>query len=187
MNNSRGLYSEDKRVYNIWHKMHERCENPEIPCFPRYGGRGISVCQEWEDGMIFYAWALDNGYEKNLSIDRINNDGNYEPGNCRWVTQRINCRNKGNNVVVEKEGVRKTLIEWADQLGIGVTTLYARVERGWPTNKVLAPTLGRQTKLITAHGKTLTIAEWAKFLGIPKMRIGHRLRRGWPPERAMAA
>ena len=82
------------RIYSIWDKMKTRCFNSNSKSFDRYGGRGITVCDEWKDNFItFKDWALQNGYEDNLSIDRINNDGNYEPSNCRWTTQKVQARN----------------------------------------------------------------------------------------------
>lgn len=84
------------RVYSCWANMKSRCKDKSYPSFHRYGGRGIKVCKEWlEDFMSFYNWALNNGYGDNLEIDRINNDGNYEPDNCRWVTKKENASNRG--------------------------------------------------------------------------------------------
>ena len=81
--------------------MKERCLNKKNPAFKNYGGRGISVCAEWiSDFMNFYTWAINNGYNDNLSIDRINNNGNYEPNNCRWADKKEQGRNKRNNVIV---------------------------------------------------------------------------------------
>lgn len=72
-----------------------RCTNPATDCFHRYGGRGISICEEWMlDRTVFVAWAIENGYREGLEIDRIDNDGNYCPENCRWVTHRVNCQNR---------------------------------------------------------------------------------------------
>jgi len=83
------------RLYNIWDNMKRRCSNPQTTPYDWYGGRGIMVCQEWQENFqAFYDWAMANGYEEGLEIDRINNDGNYEPGNCRWVTHQTNCQNR---------------------------------------------------------------------------------------------
>lgn len=84
------------RLYGIWHGMRERCRNINKEYYDRYGGRGVSVCEEWENNFqAFYDWAIVNGYSDKLSIDRIDNDGNYEPNNCRWTTQSIQCQNQG--------------------------------------------------------------------------------------------
>lgn len=92
LNTSHGMSK--GRLYNIWANMLARCNNDRTPHFNDYGGRGISVCQEWRDFLPFASWALSNGYSDLLSIDRINNNGNYEPSNCRWATNLEQSRNK---------------------------------------------------------------------------------------------
>ena len=91
----------NSRIYRIWGAMKTRCSNTNRKCYPNYGGRGIKVCKEWADNFkAFNLWALANGYADNLSIDRVNNAGNYEPTNCRWATvseQNSNRRDKINN------------------------------------------------------------------------------------------
>ena len=82
------------RLYRIWQAMRDRTGNPHASRYSYYGGRGISVCAEWQSFEIFREWALSNGYAPNLSIDRIDNDGNYEPANCRWATQQMQVRNR---------------------------------------------------------------------------------------------
>lgn len=83
------------RIYGIWEGMKQRCNNPKVDRYPRYGGRGIKVCQEWMDSFeSFYKWAMSHGYADNLTIDRINNDGDYTPDNCRWVTIAENIKNR---------------------------------------------------------------------------------------------
>ncbi|MDD3229176.1 MAG: hypothetical protein PHE09_08145 [Oscillospiraceae bacterium] len=83
------------RIYGIWEGMKQRCSNPNVDRYNRYGGRGITVCDEWqEDFKTFYDWAMANGYQDDLTIDRKDNNGNYEPGNCRWVTNADNIRNR---------------------------------------------------------------------------------------------
>jgi hypothetical protein len=82
------------RIYRIWDKVNQRCRNKNQTSYKDYGGRGITICDEWRnDFMSFYNWAIVNGYEDSLSIDRINNDGNYEPSNCRFSTQTVQSRN----------------------------------------------------------------------------------------------
>lgn len=100
---SRGLNSathhlRHTRLYTIWANMKQRCTNPNYPQFKDYGGRGISVCSEWANSFKrFYTWAMENGYQKHLTIDRIDNNGIYEPSNCRWVTMLVQNHNKRNS------------------------------------------------------------------------------------------
>lgn len=85
----------DSRLYRIYYAMRTRCYNPNKKEYSRYGGRGIQVCEEWlNDFTAFQSWALENGYSDSLSIDRINNDGNYEPSNCRWATAKMQANNR---------------------------------------------------------------------------------------------
>lgn len=86
------------RLYYSWYAMVDRCNNPKNKRFHRYGGRGISVCEEWEkDFSVFREWAMKNGYSDDLSIDRIDNDGNYEPSNCKWSTAKEQANNRSTN------------------------------------------------------------------------------------------
>lgn len=82
------------RIYNIWCLMRRRCNNSTSKDFKYYGARSIKICNEWSNFEIFHTWALSNGYSENLTIDRINNNGNYEPNNCRWVSMEIQNKNK---------------------------------------------------------------------------------------------
>jgi hypothetical protein len=91
-------------LHSIWTNMKNRCRNPKMLMYYRYGGRGIKVCKEWDKSFeSFYSWCIENGYEKGLQIDRIDNDGNYEPENCRWVTRSENIRNSTTVKITEKE------------------------------------------------------------------------------------
>ena len=119
------------RLYEIWSNMKKRCYYPKYNEYERYGGRGITVCKEWEnDFSNFYNWAIRSGYSEKLSIDRIDNDKGYSPENCRWVTSKTQCRNKSNNLLVSYQGETKTLIEWSEEKNISYKKLNARYKRG---------------------------------------------------------
>lgn len=91
------------RLHNIWRTMKQRCYNPNRDCYKRYGGRGITVCDEWKNSShAFYDWALSNGYRDDLTLDRINNDGNYCPDNCRWATRKVQAQNKDWETIKKK-------------------------------------------------------------------------------------
>ena len=128
----------DTRLYSIWAHMKQRCSNPNVERYPRYGGRGIKVCQEWADDFeTFYIWAMANGYQDGLQIDRIDNDGDYKPENCRWVTVKDQCENKSTNIYIEYGGERHTLQEWVQITGIPLSTAYSRYKAGKPPEEIL--------------------------------------------------
>ena len=123
--------------YMAWAQMKLRCLNPKSPKYPRYGGRGISVCSAW---LEFDAFIADMGARPSPdhSIDRIDNDGDYEPSNCRWATRTQQQRNREANRRLTHDGETATLAEWAERLGISTATLYSRVGRlGWSVEKAL--------------------------------------------------
>lgn len=117
-------------LYNRWCKMRDRCNNPNIKEYENYGARGIFVCDEWNSFENFRDWALDNGYEDSLTIDRINNDDGYYPENCRWADKITQCNNRRSNHNITWGGETHTLKQWARLFGIKYATLWARVQRG---------------------------------------------------------
>lgn len=116
------------RLYSIWRGMLWRC-NPKNKDERSYAARGISVCDEWLNYTAFKAWAVENGYADNLSIDRIDYNGDYVPENCRWVTPEGQANNKSNNHLITYNGKTMTLAEWAMVLGINYSTLRSRINR----------------------------------------------------------
>ena len=125
------------RLYGIWRGIKERCDTPSCSTYKNYGARGITYCSEWRDYLTFKEWALNNGYAENLTIDRIDVNGNYEPNNCRWTTYKIQGLNRRNNRNLSFNGVTKTLSEWAEETGIKSSTIWARLKRGWSIEKTL--------------------------------------------------
>lgn len=120
------------RIYKIWKGIKTRCYNKNNSRYSFYGGRGIRMCDEWVNNFtLFYDWSVENGYNENLSIDRIDVNGNYEPSNCRWVddiTQSNNCRT---NIYVTLNGVTKTLKQWCREYKTNYSRVYYRVTHGW--------------------------------------------------------
>ena len=118
------------RLNRIWRSFRQRCYNPNQPDFKYYGGRGITVCPEWKDDFkAFYDWAMSNGYQDNLTLDRIDCNGNYEPSNCRWVTMKVQTNNKRCNIRVVVNGKEMSLKELSKVTGIKYTTLYMRYRK----------------------------------------------------------
>lgn len=116
------------RLYGLWSRMRQRCSDVNSNDFKYYGGRGIKVCDEWLNYYVFHDWALANGYADSLSIDRIDNEGNYKPDNCRWVVLEQQARNKRNNHLITFHGLTKTLIEWSRELQIESSLLRYRIK-----------------------------------------------------------
>ena len=116
------------RVYNIWCGILRRCMNPNEPSYPNYGGRGITVCERWRSFEHFYADMGDP--PPGTSIDRIDNERGYEPGNCRWATKPVQNRNRRGNIRLTFDGRTQVLKDWADEVGIPYGTLYARYQAG---------------------------------------------------------
>lgn len=134
----------DHRLYGVWCAMKSRCTNPNVPTYHRYGGRGISVCEEWKNSYeAFRNWAYGNGYVPNrprgeYTLDRIDNDGNYEPDNCRWVSQSDQMSNVSYNHVVEYEGRTWTIAELARRFDIPYERLYQRIHvYNYPIEKAI--------------------------------------------------
>ena len=125
------------KLYGVWVSIKQRCENPNATGYENYGGRGIRVCDEWEKADIFLKWALENGYQDGLQIDRIENDGDYTPENCRWVTKKTNLNNKRQCVFIELNGKCHTIAEWARLTGIPYNTIANRLKSGKAPEEIL--------------------------------------------------
>jgi len=120
------------RLYKIWLDMKERCYNSKNSSFKRYGGRGVTVCDEWRnDYSAFHEWALRNGYKPGLTIERVNNDGDYCPENCVWADRRAQARNRSTNHILKYRGKNYTLAEASELSGLDHSTLIGRLSRGW--------------------------------------------------------
>ena len=123
---------ETKRLYNIWKEMKCRCGNIKNKNYKMYGGRGIDVCPEWKkDFMNFYNWAILNGYNSELTLDRIDNNKNYEPLNCRWATYKEQARNRRNTRIIEYQGISLPLSTWCDELSLNYNRVLQRIDAGW--------------------------------------------------------
>jgi hypothetical protein len=125
------------RLYNIWGHMKKRCDNSKSANYKYYGGRGIKVCAGWLDYQVFAKWAYQNGYNDNLSIDRIDVNGNYEPSNCQWVTMKEQQNNRRNNHLVTFNGETLTISEWSDRFKIDLKLVYGRLAEGWDIQRAL--------------------------------------------------
>ena len=125
------------RLYTIWRTMKLRCSNPKTNGYKDYGGKGVTVCEEWQDFDAFFDWAMQNGYSDSLTIDRKDRNGNYEPSNCKWATQKEQQNNKSTNHLLTYNGETKTMTQWADEYRMNFHTLKERIKRGWTVEKAL--------------------------------------------------
>lgn len=116
------------RLYRIWGNMLSRCSDTNNQL---YGGRGIKVCDEWKDYIEFSKWAKSNGYDKLLTLDRVDSDGNYEPSNCRWVTAKVQANNTRRNHKIMFNDTVRTLQQWSESMGIQASTIRYRLKSGW--------------------------------------------------------
>ena len=118
------------RLYQIWQGMKKRCYNPHDARYDRYGRRGIIVCDEWrENFQAFHDWAVQNGYNETLTIDRIDNDGSYCPDNCRWSSKEEQARNRSSNINITIGNATKTLTEWCEIFRVDYKMILARYKR----------------------------------------------------------
>jgi len=125
------------KLYSVWSAMKDRCLNPRSKFYEYYGGRGISVCQEWLQFDPFYNWAMANGYSEELTIERIDNDDNYHPENCTWIPQSEQVLNTRKTVLITHNGQTKPSALWAKEVGLNRKTFADRLKRGWNMDKAL--------------------------------------------------
>lgn len=127
----------ETRLYQIWKDMKGRCNRVTSQRYYTHGKRGVKICEEWKAFEPFYEWAIANGYRDDLTLDRIDNNGNYEPSNCRWATQKEQANNRSTNRFIEYNGETRTIAEWARLLGMNYNTLCGRIKRGWSAERAL--------------------------------------------------
>jgi hypothetical protein len=181
----------DTPIYKVWQMMRDRCENPESSNYENYGGRGIKVCERWQSFLTFLADMGERPSDAH-SIEREDNDGNYEPGNCVWATRDQQNNNSRNCHTLTHDGMIDTLTGWAKRLGCKAALLINRVHKGWSTAEVLAPPFvmtrpKRKSPLYQWHGESLSILELSRKTGVPRTVIAYRLSVGWSLDHALTA
>lgn len=125
------------KLHKAWCNMRYRCFNAKCKFYDIYGGRGITICDEWSNYEAFRDWSLANGFAEGLSLDRIDVNGDYCPENCRWVSEKVQQNNKRDNNYLTFNGATHTIQEWADITGIGWSTIKERLKNGWTVDEAL--------------------------------------------------
>ena len=169
-------------LYKRYSDMYQRCHNENDSNYKRYGERGIYICEEWDgygDGFEnFFNWAITHGYSKDLTIDRIDNDGPYAPWNCRWTTAEGQANNRSSNVVITYKGESLTASQWAKKLNVEPATLLSRHKKGWSDEDIIEiPINYLINKVTSSSGETHTIREWADIAGIKRGTLYDRIYR----------
>lgn len=180
------------RAYSIYYAMRARCLNKKQPGYRHYGKRGIKICKRWLKSFDNFYADMGNPPSKYHSLERINNDGNYSPNNCRWANSYEQARNSRQNVYLTYNGKRKTINEWAHETGIDRRTLKVRVNLGWSVKKILntPPKVGRNQfgtdgVQYTFNGKTQSLNDWSKETGISLHALRARINKyNWSLKRA---
>lgn len=168
----------NNRIYHIWANMKSRCYNPNNKGYKNYGGRGITVCDEWLNSFEnFYVWAVNNGYQENLTIDRIDVNGNYEPFNCRWADMETQANNKTNNHILSCQGKVKTLSEWSNETGVSPNLLWYRATKNKSIDEILSAEKQEPIRYSTQNGESHTLQEWSIITGIKEATIRSRIKR----------
>ena len=166
-------------LHKRWRSIKDRCLNPNCSRYMDYGGRGITICDEWRNSFEnFRDWAFSHGYEESLTIDRINVDGNYEPDNCRWIPLSEQNMNKRNSHFLTVNGETHTLTEWSKITGISFSALKYRLKNGVSTDNIFDEL--RKPTLYEYDGRKMTIDDWSKELGINKQTLYSRIYKGIP-------
>jgi hypothetical protein len=154
-NTTHGLRHENRRLYNIWLSIKQRCSNSRKPGYSNYGGRGIIVCKEWLDYKVFHDWAISSGYTHDLTIERVDVNKGYFPDNCTWITLSDQQWNKRSSRYITVNGVTKHLTEWANLVGLRSSAITYRIDKmGWNEEKaVLTPSSRKSFSTPTQYPK----------------------------------
>lgn len=174
------------RLYAIWKGIRSRCNNPHRASYPRYGGRGVKICAEWNDFETFRKWAYENGYNDTLSIDRVDFCGDYCPENCRWVDVIVQANNKSNNHKLWYNNQMYSLGRLSAMSGVNGSTIKYRVEKlGMSTEQAMTTKEPQNRHYLEYNGERLCLSDWAKKFNISGETIRNRIQRGWSVEKAL--
>ena len=189
-----GLSTKLPSEYNSWREVLSRCLDPNNTGWHNYGGRGIKVCKRWRISFANFVSDMGPKPHKRCYIDRIDNDGHYTPGNCRWLTPKQSARNRRTNRLITHNGRSMCIAEWAELLGVSKQLIYERLKRGMSVEETLESPIMDKSKISHCHvakrfthlGTTKTVAQWARDLGISYFTVHRRITvYNWPVEKAL--
>ncbi len=180
------------RSYRTWQSMINRCRNPNVPGYRDYGARDICVCARWLE--CFENFHADMGDKpENMTLERIDNDGDYCPENCRWATQSEQNRNRRKTIRVEWQGRKVSLAQLCEEMGLDYDRAFTRYSKGKPLEQVLSPQklnlecFRDDLVLVTYKGTTKTLGEWGRTFGIRRATLTYRMEQGWSLDRVFAS
>ena len=169
-----------ERLRSIYYGMKQRCYNEKSINYKYYGGRGIRICDEWLELFDnFYQWAIVNGYNNELTIDRIDSNKDYSPDNCKWSTKKEQSYNRSMSVKLTYNGKTMYLTQWAEELDIDKKTLSWRYRNGWSDEEILTRPRDFKERKLSLNGETHSMSEWSRITGIKTSTISARIRDGW--------
>lgn len=172
--------------YRAWQAMKKRCYDPKFRFYYRYGGRGITVCDRWRESFSAFFEDMGPRPTAHSTLDRINVDGNYEPGNCRWASQRTQMNNTTRTKYVEYKGKRWAFAELCHSLGLSYDVIKLRMRRGWTLEQAIETPLKQRVHMITNDGVTKRLAHWCRDLNLDESEVSYRLNRGgWTIKEAL--
>lgn len=171
--------------YTCWVQLIQRCINPDAMYYHRYGGRGIKVCKRWQNSFVAFLKDMGRKPSPLPSIERKNNNGNYEPGNCVWTIIRAQTRNRSTNNNITAFGETFCVTDWAEALGAEPSAITSRIERGWSAEDAVSIAPERyEQRFFELRGKVMNLSSWAKEGGTAPMTAAHRIKMGWSLEDA---
>lgn len=182
----------DTKLYGVWGGMKQRCGYAKHESYHNYGGKGIKLCESWNEFTNFAQWSLNNGYAEGMQIDRIDSGGNYEPSNCRWVNPKQQANNTSRNTLLTAFGECKTMTEWSEdpRCNVGYHALRSRIQNGWGHEAAIDTASNpprRTTRWLEAFGERKAASEWLSDsrCKVGKQTLFYRLYNGWNDEDAI--
>ena len=180
------MKKERKRLKSIYNGMRLRCYNENNVNYKYYGGKGVTICDEWLLSFEnFFDWAINNGYNENLTIDRIDSEKEYSPDNCKWSTKKEQAYNRSMSVRLTLNGRTMYMTEWAEELEIDKKILSWRYNNGWSDEEILSRPRDYKESKLSLNGKTHSMSEWSRITGIKVATISDRMKKGWSVEDAL--